>query len=813
MSVGNDRSSFGRNSTSHNRAVGLKLLLCALALGTLLASSAYPQYLEATIKLPDTLGPMNGPYHLAWDENPAHPRLYIGGEADSGGVIVAEAITCKRLARVSTGPVKALCFVPPHGKLYAARLGVDSLVVVDCATNQIMSRVHTGGAVPVMQYNAQNDRLYCGGNQISVIDCATDSMMSTIPVAASAFSYDSVANKLYVGRSGPLAVIDCASDSVVADIPEVNSAISLCFNSTAQKVYAATVDTLFAIRVEDDAVVARLAFDSLGPLLACDAQRNRIYCAGSDRGWGLLSSVDCTADTVFWTSVTTLPMTFLACNTARDMLYVLFTTLYDEVFVYDAETGQRHARVTLDGLPQGGGWSPGLDRLYCLPLGCLLSAVDGAGDSIAGIVPLTIKAEDIALDTVHNRLYFTYGSSGCGAIGVADCAENVVTRYVYAGKGPRATSYNPNNDRLYWGTGDQTMTVYDCSTSAVIGRVKMSGSIRASRLHLGLNKLYAYARDTLHNDIIDVVDCARDSVIQSVYLPGDGATVSEVLLVPEDSTLWLLSIWSVVVVNCVGDSVTYAASDTLGTLDDAIACLEDRRVYTDGVTAKLWSIDMDDPADMDTLHEWIPGSGQMRFVNIPGAHKAYWVVDNHFFVIDTRTNALVDSFWESGSIAGMCVDGTGTFVYCAAMFSPVVGVIDTRVDSVVAHVDLPPIEVAMKNPLAPNRATNRIYVAQTDVYPSGNDIPVIRDSIVVGLEEVVASRHSRPVAQSVLKRGASMWALVGGALLDATGRKALVLRTGLNDISRLAPGVYFVRDESEVSSRNPQVTRKVVITD
>ena len=347
--------------------------------------------------LPDTLGPMNGPYHLAWDENPAHPRLYIGGEADSGGVIVAEAITCKRLARVSTGPVKALCFVPPHGKLYVAKAGSDTVVVVDCATNQISSIIHTADSVPVMQYNTQNDHLYCGGDQISVIDCAADSMMGMIPVAASAFSYDSAANKLYVGRSGPLAVIDCASDSIVASLPEVGSATALCLNPTARKVYAATTDTLFAIWADGDSVAARLPFDSLKPLLACDPQRNRVYCTGSDRDWGILSSIDCSADTVLKTTITYYPLTFLACNTSRDILYVFFRTAFDEVFMYDATTGQVLTSVRLDGVPPGGGWSPALDRLYCLPFRriggdpyscCLLSAVDGTGDSIGGELPL-----------------------------------------------------------------------------------------------------------------------------------------------------------------------------------------------------------------------------------------------------------------------------------------------------------------------------------------------------------------------------------------------------------------------------------------
>jgi hypothetical protein len=35
----------------------------------------------------------------------------------------------------------------------------------------------------------------------------------------------------------------------------------------------------------------------------------------------------------------------------------------------------------------------------------------------------------------------------------------------------------------------------------------------------------------------------------------------------------------------------------------------------------------------------------------------------------------------------------------------------------------------------------------------------------------------------------------GAELLDVSGRRVLALRPGANDVSRLAPGVYFVRGE------------------
>ena len=42
-------------------------------------------------------------------------------------------------------------------------------------------------------------------------------------------------------------------------------------------------------------------------------------------------------------------------------------------------------------------------------------------------------------------------------------------------------------------------------------------------------------------------------------------------------------------------------------------------------------------------------------------------------------------------------------------------------------------------------------------------------------------------------------------LLDVSGRKVMDLRPGANDVGRLAPGVYFVRQASSVA--------KVIITD
>ena len=339
--------------------------LCALASG---------QVLENAIMLPDTLGPLNGPYCLAWDDNPVHPRLYVGGAGgfypgqppeDSGGVIVAEAIACKRLARIPTGPVKALCFVAPHNKLYVAKLNTDTVEVVDCVTNQVVSAVHIACEVPVMQYNARCDRLYCGGSSVSVIDCSADTILHTIPVAASVFALDSARTKLYVGRDGPLTVVDCTGDTVMATIPEIGLDSALCYNPTAKKVYAVSGDTLFAVDTHDDSVVARLAFPGLVPLLPCDANRNRLYCAYS----GYWASIDCAGDSVLVSYRVGVTPAHIACNAGRDVLYTTYTAYTPEVDLFNGTTGQYETLVYLDGQSTGITWVPSLDRLYCF-LGC-----------------------------------------------------------------------------------------------------------------------------------------------------------------------------------------------------------------------------------------------------------------------------------------------------------------------------------------------------------------------------------------------------------------------------------------------------------
>jgi hypothetical protein len=49
-------------------------------------------------------------------------------------------------------------------------------------------------------------------------------------------------------------------------------------------------------------------------------------------------------------------------------------------------------------------------------------------------------------------------------------------------------------------------------------------------------------------------------------------------------------------------------------------------------------------------------------------------------------------------------------------------------------------------------------------------------------------------------------------LLDGSGRKVLEMHAGLNDVSRIAPGVYFVREVPSAVGREPPAVYKVILT-
>ena len=795
-----------RRFEAHNRAVG-PLLICAVALGTILASSAFPQVLAGTILLPDSLGPLTGATHVALDESPAHPRMFIG--SDSGDVLVVNSLTGERVARMETGPVRAICFCPARNKLYISLMNSYAVVVLDCNTYETIAELQIGRLVSRLLYNPLVDRVYCAMWGMKVIDCATDSIVDSLPIPArnAVLALDTIHNKLYVGATDTFRVVDCGTNSIVASLYELRGAEAVCFapSASGSKVYVGVDDTLFALSVKTDTVVYRCHFPSVNPIV-CDPELGRVYFGHG----GILSALDCANDSVIWTWYDG-PANKLVAVPAEGKVYVL-TPHY--VYVLDGETGEVQEWLNVSSV--GGMYHcQSLNRLFIFTReenGYSLM-IDCSADTVVTVTPLGAYVGyldgSVCVDSVDNELYFSAGASG---VGIVDCATNKVTSYICPSRlryrvEPATLVYDAVDNKLYC-LRDTIITVVDCRSDTGVGVIPTGVVAGRMEWHPGLNKLYVSGWIRNQRSVA-VVDCSEDSIVGVIQLPDSTGGIA--FLSPERNELWFYGFY---VVDCLGDSLLPDTGVRIN-CQDAGYDPSSRKVYAaSSLGTAMYVIDMDTRLPTESLS--IPKSYQQESGPVHcavRAHKVYWVVQYYdpdsalvrdtVCAIDARCDSVVSRFAIPPFCEGVCDDRTGNYVYLASGGELVA--VDVLNDSTVSSVRI----ASGAHSFIRNSATNRFYIAGN----SDSVIQVVYDSIIfAGIQSRRDASSRVDQLQTVLRRGTPFLTAAESALFDATGRRAAVLSAGLNDISQLSPGVYFIREEPRTAGFMPGVARKVVVT-
>jgi hypothetical protein len=106
-----------------------------------------------------------------------------------------------------------------------------------------------------------------------------------------------------------------------------------------------------------------------------------------------------------------------------------------------------------------------------------------------------------------------------------------------------------------------------------------------------------------------------------------------------------------------------------------------------------------------------------------------------------------------------------------------------------------------------------VYVASYYV----SSISVLRDSTVGVAEgpkpQAICLKSAAAVVSGVLRLPVFPLT-IHTSLFDLTGRQVMALHLGPNDVRALAPGVYFVREQSAVSSQHSGTSsvRRIVVT-
>ena len=89
---------------------------------------------------------------------------------------------------------------------------------------------------------------------------------------------------------------------------------------------------------------------------------------------------------------------------------------------------------------------------------------------------------------------------------------------------------------------------------------------------------------------------------------------------------------------------------------------------------------------------------------------------------------------------------------------------------------------------------------------------VVRDTSV-GLNAEPAICAKRLVQTTMVSAANPFFCAEPGRILDITGRKVMPLCPGFNDLRRLSPGVYFMREEPQAAGHGPQAVRRIVVAE
>jgi YVTN family beta-propeller protein len=191
--------------------------------------------------------------------------------------------------------------------------------------------------------------------------------------------------------------------------------------------------------------------------------------------------------------------------------------------------------------------------------------------------------------------------------------------------------------------------------------------------------------------------------------------------------------------------------------------------------------------------------------------NGYYCNDKTVTAIDCGTQTPVATITLPVSPSALAYDSVADRLYCLSSSDYYAAVVDCQRDTMATLVRVG------NQPVAAVHATQfrRMYVANE----YGSSLSVIRDTARSGIEGSCKPQATRNKPVPTVVRGVLFLGdcprtgtVPKTVLLDISGRKVLDLHAGANNVSRPAPGVYFVREQSQAASPRPQAIRKTLVT-
>jgi len=675
--------------------------------------------------------------------DPVHNRIYSTNHND--GTITATEIATGEARTIgvgSFGPLhRPMALNVAAGRVYVGTYSPCAVVVVATATNTIVSTIPLASNPRALAINSVGTRVYCqsdNGN-ITVFNGAGDSVLMTIGLRGwgENLCFNADGTRLYAIHADTLAAIDPATGAVLRNFRDWVSADGLCYNSADDKLYVAgsTDGRVFILPGSLDTVVAEVAFGPRPDHVAYCAATNEVYA--SDYHTSTICVISGSGDTVV-ARIAAGPCDAFVFDPPNGRNYCLGG---NEAVVVDAATHAILDRVSTGESPTLPLLSAAHDQIAVLGASRLMN-IDGATNELVGTLRLPGWVVDLVYDERHDWFYgldFFYNN---GTVSYVSGTGDSVLRQVVIDT-MSAFCLNPVSDKFYATYGQNHVAVFDVMTGNRRAELPTASYPYFLAFDSRDNKVYCAGQAS---DTITVIDGAADTIIRAVPT---GHWFGGLIYVPELNKLYCPGQESrdVTVIDCDNDSV-------------------------------LGYFLLPNYANATYYHA---GTNTMWFAVANGVQKE---ID----ILDCSTDSIIEVIDITGTPWGLAGTDAGAHVYLGTADPDAVTIYDGASRSVVTTI---PIE-GRPTGFAWNPAHGRVYVAD----PSGSRVLVICDTATVGVAGPEATPVRRPEA-TICRGGLPLSGRASGLLFSTAGRRAAELHPGPNNISALAPGVYFLRRDGE----------------
>jgi YVTN family beta-propeller protein len=321
-----------------------------------------------------TVGVADEPMALCW--NSVHNKVYCASiDPDWLSVIDGAGDTLIRKVRMRGQPTR-MVYNPMMDKLYVVCFDDQMIRVYDGAADTLVAEILTGNGSPhTLLWHQVSNRMFCPvSDSMFVIDCVSDQVVSRLRVGEDlrACIWNPASNLVYAAGSWDVYALSAGGDSVVATIPGSGKAPwqwSVCHVPYPNKLYVGDFNLQGVVRVDcntQSVYDTILGGQQINDLL-CDSLHGKVYVVGH-RGMNQDVYVfDAGSDALIKSIHAANDYEWLAWNPTNSRVYVADQAA-DAVFVIrDTTTGVEESPK-----PQAVRFKPAATVVRNLPAGALV---------------------------------------------------------------------------------------------------------------------------------------------------------------------------------------------------------------------------------------------------------------------------------------------------------------------------------------------------------------------------------------------------------------------------------------------------------